>query len=92
MTGSTSNQTININGTEGLHLIGDLYDCKTGVNLMVDAQALKASCVELCGDAGLQVVGDTFYQFDDAGVTGCILLVQRIPSDRTIGFMERFSA
>lgn len=76
MTGSSSKQTININGAEGLHLIGDLYDCQTGTNLMIEAEALKTSCVELCNDAGLQVVGDTFHQFDDAGVTGCVLLAE----------------
>ncbi|MBU0689731.1 MAG: adenosylmethionine decarboxylase [Gammaproteobacteria bacterium] len=76
MQGSSSNQTNTINGTEGLHLIGDLYDCKTGETLMVDAEALKSSCVELCTDAGLQVVGENFFQFDDAGVTGCVLLAE----------------
>jgi S-adenosylmethionine decarboxylase proenzyme len=43
---------------------------------MIDADALKASCVELCRDAGLQVVGENFFQFDDAGVTGCVLLAE----------------
>jgi S-adenosylmethionine decarboxylase proenzyme len=73
---NNSSETITSNGTEGLHLIGDLYECKTGEVLMVDADALKESCVELCKDAGLQVVGDTFYQFDGAGVTGCVLLAE----------------
>jgi len=80
MTGSTTsqntNQTTNTNGTEGLHLIGDLYECKTGEKQMLDAEALKSSCVELCRDAGLQVVGEQFFQFDDAGVTGCVLLAE----------------
>lgn len=63
-------------GAEGLHLIGDLYQCQTGAELMVDAEQLKATSIKLCQDAGLQVVGDTFYQFGGAGVTGCVLLAE----------------
>jgi S-adenosylmethionine decarboxylase len=63
-------------GAEGLHLIGDLYQCQTGADLMVKADLLKAACVKLCNEAGLQVVGENFFQFDDAGVTGCVLLAE----------------
>jgi len=69
-------EVIGVVGAEGLHLIGDLYQCQTGGDLMVDAEQLKATCVQLCLDAGLQVVGETFYQFGGAGVTGCVLLAE----------------
>jgi S-adenosylmethionine decarboxylase proenzyme len=71
-----SNELKNTVGTAGVHLIGDLYQCKTGHDLMTDAELLKPACLELCRDAGLQVVGNTFYQFESAGVTGCILLAE----------------
>lgn len=63
-------------GAEGLHLIGDLYQCQTGAELMVDSDQLRTASIELCKAAGLQVVGDTFYQFGGAGVTGCVLLAE----------------
>jgi spermidine synthase len=38
---------------------------------------LRAQCVALCHGAGLDVVGDTFYQFDGAGgITGTVLLAE----------------
>ncbi len=69
-------EIISVVGSEGLHLIGDLYNCQTGNDLMTDADLLRSTCVELCMNAGLQVVGETFYQFDSAGVTGCVLLAE----------------
>jgi S-adenosylmethionine decarboxylase len=63
-------------GAEGLHLIGDLYQCQTGTDLMVESDLLKSACIKLCKAAGLQVVGENFFQFDDAGVTGCVLLAE----------------
>jgi S-adenosylmethionine decarboxylase proenzyme len=71
-----SDELKNTVGTEGVHLIGDLYQCKAGKDLMIDAELLKPACLELCRNAGLQVVGDTFYQFESAGVTGCVLLAE----------------
>lgn len=63
-------------GAEGVHLIGDLYHCKSGLALLSDAQLLSATCRELCQNAGLQIVGDDFHQFESAGVTGCVLLAE----------------
>jgi S-adenosylmethionine decarboxylase proenzyme len=63
-------------GAEGLHLIGDLYQCQTGADLMVNAGLLESASIKLCKTAGLQVVGNTFYQFGGAGVTGCVLLAE----------------
>ncbi|MBI1174761.1 MAG: adenosylmethionine decarboxylase [Sideroxydans sp.] len=72
----SSKEVNNVVGAEGLHLIGDLYQCQTGTDLMVDAELLKSACIELCKRAGLQVVGNSFYPFDGAGVTGCVLLAE----------------
>lgn len=65
-----------VTGAEGVHLIGDLYRCEGDSALFGDAQLLRATCLELCQSAELQVVGDVFHQFEAAGVTGCVLLAE----------------
>jgi S-adenosylmethionine/arginine decarboxylase-like enzyme len=38
---------------------------------------LRAQCVAFCRDAGLDIVGDTFYQFEGTGgITGTVLLAE----------------
>lgn len=66
----------NVTGVEGIHLIGDLYQCKGDITLFGDARLLRATCLELCQNAGLHIVGDIFHQFESAGVTGCVLLAE----------------
>lgn len=61
----------------GLHLTGDLYRCACDRRYLVDLARLRAECIAFCSDAGLEVVGDTFYQFGGAGgVTGTVLLAE----------------
>ncbi len=61
----------------GLHLTGDLYCCSCDRGFLVDLAQLRAQCVAFCHEAGLEVVGDTFYQFGGAGgVTGTVLLAE----------------
>lgn len=61
----------------GLHLTGDLYRCSCASRYLNNLADLRAQCIAFCRDAGLEVVGDTFYQFEGTGgVTGTILLAE----------------
>lgn len=61
----------------GLHLIGDLYECATDKQYMLDANALRDHCVALVRESGLTVVGELFHQFPgDGGVTGVVVLAE----------------
>lgn len=61
----------------GLHLTGDLYRCRCDDRMLADKEDLRSRCVAFCREAGLEVVGETFYQFDGAGgVTGTVLLAE----------------
>jgi len=58
----------------GLHIIGDLYQCDP--THLSESNELRKRCIQLCADAGLTVLGDFFYQFEDAGVTGTVVLAE----------------
>jgi S-adenosylmethionine decarboxylase proenzyme len=61
----------------GLHLTGDLYRCACDSRYLTDLAELRTQCVAFCREAGLEVVGDTFYQFAGAGgITGTVLLAE----------------
>src|SRR6185369_11792201 len=65
----------------GLHLIGDLHDCRCPPERLLDAPALEAYCVDACIRHGLTVVGRLFHPFADAagrpaGVTGTVVLAE----------------
>lgn len=65
----------------GLHLIGDLHDCRCPPERLLDAPALEAYCVDACIRHGLSVVGRLFHPFADAagqpaGVTGTVVLAE----------------
>lgn len=65
----------------GLHLIGDLHDCRCPAAWLLDAPGLEADCVAACQRHGLTVVGRLFHPFRDAGgrpagVTGAVVLAE----------------
>lgn len=61
----------------GLHLTGDLYRCRCDGGVLVNLAELRSHCVTFCREAGLEVVGESFYQFGGAGgVTGTVLLAE----------------
>lgn len=65
----------------GLHLIGDLHDCRCPAGFLVDATALETFCIAACQRHGLTVVGHLFHTFRDAGgapagVTGAVVLAE----------------
>lgn len=61
---------------DGIHLLGEWYDCPADSPLMVDANALRAACLDAVSDAGLTIVGDRFHQFEPQGVTGAVILAE----------------
>ena|SRR5437867_197851 len=61
---------------DGLHLLGEWFDCGADAALFGDAHALRALCLELSVASGLSAVGDRFHQFDPQGVTGTVLLAE----------------
>ena len=61
---------------QGIHLLAEWYGCDFSVAAMDDADALRAVCLRLTSDSGLQIVGESFHQFEARGVTGTVLLAQ----------------
>lgn len=61
---------------DGIHLLGEWYGCPTDTPEFTQAAALRTLCVGAARDAGLTVVGDSFYQFAPQGVTGTVLLAE----------------
>jgi spermidine synthase/S-adenosylmethionine decarboxylase len=65
----------------GLHLIGDLHDCRCPGSFLLNAAELENFCVAACQRHGLTVVGRLFHTFRDAagaaaGVTGAVVLAE----------------
>jgi S-adenosylmethionine decarboxylase len=61
---------------QGIHLLGELYDCPARAAVLGAAPALRDLCLRAVRDAGLTVVGDRFHQFAPQGVTGAVLLAE----------------
>jgi len=66
---------------QGLHLTGDLFDCRCERAPLLDAAYLAALCRDQALAAGLQVVDETFHTFPEhdgaaGGVTGALLLAE----------------
>jgi S-adenosylmethionine decarboxylase proenzyme len=61
---------------DGIHLLGEWYDCPADTPEFTQAGALRSLCIEAARNSGLTVVGDSFYQFEPQGVTGTVLLAE----------------
>jgi S-adenosylmethionine decarboxylase proenzyme len=61
---------------DGIHLLGEWYECPAHLPEFTRANALRRLCLESVRDTGLTVVGDAFYQFEPQGVTGTVLLAE----------------
>ena len=61
---------------DGIHLLGEWYDCPADTPEFTRAESLRALCLDAARDAGLTVVGDSFHQFEPQGVTGTVLLAE----------------
>ena len=61
---------------DGIHLLGEWYDCPADTPEMTHAMALKERCLAADEKAGLTIVGDRFHQFEPQGVTGAVILAE----------------
>ena len=61
---------------DGIHLLGEWYDCPSDTPAFTRADALRALCLDATAASGLTVVGDAFHQFSPQGVTGTVLLAE----------------
>ncbi len=61
---------------DGIHLLGEWYDCPADTPEFTQAEPLRRLCIEAAQASGLTVVGDSFYQFSPQGVTGTVLLAE----------------
>ncbi len=61
---------------KGLHVLGDFYETTSGDDFMTESEKLRKFCIEKVNEVGLTVVGDTFYQFPEGGVTGVVILAE----------------
>jgi len=60
----------------GLHLIGDLADCRCDPQRLLDSIGFKDKCIEMVNASGLTVMDATFKQFDNSGFTGAMVLAE----------------
>jgi spermidine synthase len=60
----------------GLHLVGDLYECRCDHARMQRADAARAPLEHCVADAGLTLVGSEFHDFDGGGWTAMLLLAE----------------
>lgn len=67
---------------DGLHIIASLYRCRGDARFLVDAERLRAFCIDAVNRSGLTVVDALFHRFPGSdggasgGVTGCIVLAE----------------
>jgi len=61
---------------DGIHLLGEWYDCPADTPEFTQANALRTLCIDAARESGLTVVGDSFHQFEPQGVTGTVLLAE----------------
>jgi S-adenosylmethionine decarboxylase len=61
---------------KAVHLLGELFSCPHDAKLMLHAETLREQCMRLVRDSELTIVGDCFYQFPGAGVTGTVILAE----------------
>jgi spermidine synthase len=60
----------------GLHLIGDLSDCRCDPQLLLDGKRFETVCVEMVRASGLAVMDARFHQFEGSGFTGAVVLAE----------------
>lgn len=58
---------------KGVHILAEFFNCKNE-EFLTDKVVLRASLISSVEKAGLTYLSDSFYKFDNAGVTGVIVL------------------
>lgn len=60
----------------GLHLIGDLLDCKCSLDLLLDEKQFEKDCLEFITSAKLTPMESSFHKFENSGFTGTVVLAE----------------
>ena len=62
---------------QGLHLTGDLFDCRCPLERLTDMASLRDYCLKAVRKAGLTPVNELFHTFPgSAGITAVVLLAE----------------
>jgi S-adenosylmethionine decarboxylase len=61
---------------DGIHLLGEWYGCAADSPEMTRVLPLRSLCLHAAEASGMTIVGDSFHQFEPAGVTGTVLLAE----------------
>src|SRR5437764_11808574 len=61
---------------DGIHLLGEWYGCANDSAEMTRVEPLRTLCLQAAESSGMTIVGDSFHQFEPAGVTGTVLLAE----------------
>jgi spermidine synthase len=61
---------------DGIHLLGEWYDCPADTPEFTRAEALRKVCLDAVLAAELTAVGEFFFQFEPHGVTGTVVLAE----------------
>jgi S-adenosylmethionine decarboxylase proenzyme len=61
---------------DGIHLLGEWYGCAADSPEMTHVLPLRTLCLRAAEASGMTIVGDSFHQFEPAGVTGTVLLAE----------------
>ena len=61
---------------KGLHLIGDLGNCRCDPLRLIDSVSFKDKCINMVQASELTIMDATFKQFDDSGFTGTVVLAE----------------
>jgi S-adenosylmethionine decarboxylase len=71
-----TNRRVEKDSMDGIHLLGEWYGCTADMPEMTHADAMRKLCLQVAQESGMTVVGDSFFQFSPAGVTGTVLLAE----------------
>jgi S-adenosylmethionine decarboxylase len=61
---------------DGIHLLGEWYDCPAHTPEFNRADVLREVCLKAVEASGLTAVGELFHQFEPHGVTGAVVLAE----------------
>jgi S-adenosylmethionine decarboxylase len=58
----------------GSHLLVDLHECNS--ELLDDVAYIKQAMIDIAGEAGVTIVGESFHKFHPVGVTGVLSIAE----------------
>lgn len=61
---------------QGIHLVGDLYNCCCSQEILIRAELALEECIKRCTEQGLTVIGKSVFGFENSGYTFAVLLAE----------------